>query len=130
MNKIKVLISLVIILLVVGCNVTNEKEKSIEIVASYRERLALAPGSQVVAILEDVSKMDVASDEISRISIPAENSPIKLTINYLESDIQKGHRYNVRVKILNGDKLLFTSTEAYDPFSSSKKNIIELIKIQ
>ena len=94
MNKIKILISLMMVLLVVGCGVTStsEKEKSIEIVATYRERLALIPGSEVVVTLEDVSKMDVPSEVISRISVPAENPPFKLTINYLEKDIKEGHR--------------------------------------
>lgn len=132
MNKIKFLVSVMIVLLVVGCGAasTKKEEKSINIVAGYRERLALIPGSEVIAILEDVSKADAPSEEISRVSMPAGNPPFDLTINYFEDDIKEGNRYNVRVKVVNGERLMFTSTEAYDPFSKGKKDIIKLMKVK
>ncbi len=88
------------------------------------------PGSEVAAILEDVSKADVPSEEIFRVSIPARNPSFELTINYFEDDIKEGYSCNVRVKIVNGERLMFTSTEAYDPFNEDKKNIIRLIKVE
>jgi len=131
MNNIKFIVLSILILVVAGCSSLSGrgKESGIEVTASYREKTALLPGAVVVATLEDVSKMDAPSKEIGRTETTGENPPYKITINYSEKDIIEGHRYSVRVKIVKGEKLLFTSTEAYDPFTEEEKIII-LTKIR
>lgn len=122
----KIILIALSILTLVSCNssINNEKKSSINVTATYRERIALLPGAKVVAILEDVSKADTSSIEIARQESLAGNLPYKLTINFSEKDIIENHRYNVRVKIMKDEKLLFISTDSYDPFKEDEKVII------
>lgn len=131
MNNIKFVVLSILILVVAGCSSLSDrgKESAIEVTASYRERIALPPGAVVVATLEDVSKMDAPSREIGRTETMGGNPPYKIVIRYSEKDIIEGHRYSVRVRIVKDEKLLFTSTEAYDPFAGEEK-IILLTKIR
>ncbi len=129
MNREKFLICL-LILLFVGCKTVYEKEeKSIEIVVSHKERETLEPGSKAVAILEDVSKRDIASGVLSIVSIPIENLTFNLEINYFEDDIEEGKDYNIRVIIVNDERLLYTSKEMYNPFNKRGDGVIELKKV-
>ncbi|UUV17070.1 YbaY family lipoprotein [Fusobacteria bacterium ZRK30] len=114
------------ILTLVSCNSNLDKEKksSINVTATYRERIALLPGAKVIATLEDVSKADAPSVEIAKQELPAGNLPYKLTLDFSEKDIIENHRYNVRVKVMKDEKLIFTSTDSYDPFKEDEKVII------
>lgn len=122
----KIILIALSVLTLVSCNSNLDKEKksSINITATYRERIALLPGATVIAILEDVSKADAPSVEIAKQELPAGNLPYKLTIDYPKKDIIETHRYNVRVKIMKDEKLLFISTDSYDPFKEDEKVII------
>ncbi|WP_028857161.1 YbaY family lipoprotein [Psychrilyobacter atlanticus] len=120
----KIILIALSILTLVSCNLDKEKKSSINITATYRERIALLPGAKVIAILEDVSKADAPSIEVVKQEIPAGNLPYKLTIDFPKKDIIETHRYNVRVKIMKDEKLLFTSTDSYDPFKEDEKVII------
>ncbi len=130
MKKISLIMLLGILLLIgTGCSSiysknSQNKMATIEVEATYKERIGLLPGSIIVATLEDISKMDVKSIQIASVEEEAGNPPYKIEIKYPKNSVDTKKSYNVRVQIFNGEKLLFTSTSLYNPFRDEKEIII------
>jgi putative lipoprotein len=83
---------------------------------SYRERIALAPGSLVIVTLEDTSKADAKATMLgeARITIERNQVPIAFAIEVEPGRIDPRHRYAVRARILDPQGALrWTSTQAY-----------------
>lgn len=82
---------------------------------TYLQRSALPPTAVVEVQLQDVSKMDVPAEVISsqRIEAQGKQVPFAYELPYDPAKIVTGNRYVVRATIKDGDKLLFTSTQAY-----------------
>jgi putative lipoprotein len=83
---------------------------------SYRERIALAPGSLVIVTLEDTSKADAIATMLgeARITIERNQVPIAFAIEVESGRIDPRHRYAVRARILDPQGALrWTSTQAY-----------------
>ena len=98
--------------------------ETLDVSVIYRERIMLPPGSSVTVSLNDVSKMDVKATEISRARKKiATGPPYLLTLSFDPDEIIDNHRYSLKAKIENNGKLLFISTSAIDPFSSSPQPI-------
>ena len=67
-----------------------------------------------VAILEDVSKADVAAQELGRARLePAGQPPFRFEIDYDKSLIDPRHRYAVRARVSSDERLLLTSDAVY-----------------
>ena len=98
--------------------------ETIEVSVLYRERIMLPPGSFVTVTLSDVTKMDVPATEISSASHEITTGPpYRLTLFYDPETIVDNHRYSLKARIENNEKLLFISTEAIDPFTISGRPI-------
>lgn len=90
----------------------------------YRERKMLPPGAQLTVTLEDVSKMDVASQVIATSSQVIQGGPpYKFSLTYDKSAIEKVMQYSLRAQIKLAERLLFTSTERLDPFGQAERPI-------
>jgi putative lipoprotein len=84
--------------------------QSIHGTASYRERIALPPSAALEATLEDVSRADAPADVLARTRVtPAGNPPIRFEIPVDLARIRPDRRYVVRARIVDGDRLVFTS---------------------
>ena len=94
----------------------------------YRERIALPPGTQVIVVLEDQSRMDVAATEITRYTYNVDGAPpypFRLVID--PTMIDDRMTYGLRARIENEGQLMFTSTEHIDPFASPAGEEIEIV---
>ena len=130
----KTLISIAGIALLFGCNesmhtspneaLNNPAKASIQGEVTYRERMMLPPGAILTVTLEDVSKMDVASETLSRDEQVVEGGPpYAFSVPYDPALIDERRRYSLRAEIRMGEALLFTSTEQLDPFNQSQQRI-------
>jgi putative lipoprotein len=110
---------------------TQATMKILEGEAYYRERMMLPPGAVLEVTLEDVSKMDVASTQISSTTQVLEGGPpYAFKLEYDAALIEDKMRYSLRAKVTLSDKLLMTSTEHLDPFKNTESlNKIKLSKI-
>ncbi|RCU49592.1 META domain-containing protein [Corallincola holothuriorum] len=85
--------------------------------ASYRERIALPPGAELVISLEDVSKADAASETVASLSQTLTTAPpYEFELSYEPAKLKPKARYSLRGQIYMADQLLFTTTQAYQPF--------------
>ena len=78
--------------------------------ASYGENMTLPHGAIFEAVLEDISIMDVAAEQLGKTQIDKINQhPINFTIPYDNAQVQDRHSYAVRGRITINGKLLFTT---------------------
>lgn len=84
----------------------------------YLEQLALPEGAQLHVYLEDVSKMDVASELISTSTRSIKSKPpYLLQVAFPTNSIEVNKRYNLRASITLEGELLFISTTQINPFA-------------
>ena len=96
---------------------------------SYRERIALAPGSLVIVTLEDTSKADAIATMLgeARITIERNQVPISFAIEVEPGRIEPRHRYAVRARILDPQGALrWTSTQAYPVITAGHPNSVDV----
>lgn len=82
--------------------------------ATFASRAALPKDAVFEAMLLDVSRMDVAADELgkTRIESPG-NPPITFSISFDRARVVETRSYVVRATIRTPDRLLFTTDTAY-----------------
>jgi len=94
----------------------------------YRERMMLPPGTQVIVVLEDQSRMDAPATEITRYTHNVDGGPpypFRLVIDPTKIDDRM--TYGLRARVENEGKLMFTSTEHIDPFALPAGEPIEIM---
>jgi uncharacterized lipoprotein YbaY/heat shock protein HslJ len=82
---------------------------------TYRQRIALPPGSVVEVQLQDVSKADAAAVVIASqtITTTGENVPIPFTLTYDPAQIDPRSTYALSVRITIAGQLRWINTERY-----------------
>jgi putative lipoprotein len=90
-------------------------------IANYRERVALPATAVFEATLEDVSRADAPAIMLGKVRITApQRIPVKFSITYDAQRIVANHRYVVRIRVVDGEQLLFvTDSAAAVDFSQS-----------
>lgn len=77
----------------------------------YRERMLLPEGAVATVRLEDVSRADAPAELLGEVTVPARTSPTVFALTYDPAALKAGHSYALRASILQGDALLFTTTQ-------------------
>jgi putative lipoprotein len=101
---------------------------AIEGTATYRERIALPPGAQFEAVLQDVSIADAPAMQVGRTLITdAPNPLIRFTIPYDPGKIDAGRHYSVRAVIRVDGKLWFTSDQVYPVLTRGAGHSVDIL---
>ena len=99
--------------------------------ASYRERMALLPGTVLEATLEDVSKADAPAVIVGQTRLEnLGNPPFDFAIPYNPKDIVTNHSYVVRARILSGTDVLFVTDTAYPILTMAHKGPAKLLLVR
>jgi putative lipoprotein len=112
-------------LLISACNdqttVAGAKDDALSLLETevfYNQKMRLPEGAKLEVRLEDVSKMDVASELISSATREIKSGPpYALQIAFPSKQIKNSHRYSLRASIKVEGKLYFISTTHIDPFA-------------
>ncbi|GLS92263.1 lipoprotein [Psychromonas marina] len=122
-KKIIPLLMIFVAVLVSGCDKSSDNATSddalslLETEVYYTQKMLLPDGAELEVRLEDVSKMDVASELISSTTREIKNTPpYALQVTFPTKRIKANRRYNLRASIRLEDKLIFTSTSHINPF--------------
>lgn len=89
---------------------------------SYRERMALPPGAIVEVKLLDVSLADAPSRTIAETRISGRRIPARWALRFDSRQIEPRHSYALQARILDGDRLLFITTERHSVFAGGPDN--------
>lgn len=98
--------------------------------ASYRERIALPPKAVFEATLEDVSRMDVPAVVLGSVRVEGAKTPIHFEIPYDPAKIDERMSYAVRGIILVGDRLMFTTDQAYPVLTRGAGTEVQLLLVK
>ncbi|MGX1740518.1 YbaY family lipoprotein [Bosea sp. NPDC055353] len=82
-----------------------------------RERMALPPGAIVEVKLLDVSLADAPSRTIAETRVSGRRIPARWTLRFDSRRIEPRHSYALQARILDGDRLLFITTERHSVFT-------------
>lgn len=117
-----------LILIAVSINViAGDDFKTINGIATYRERIALPPRAIFEAVLEDTSLADALATRMGEVRIEAPRIPIQFAIPYHPGLIQKGHSYTLRATIRIDGKLWFTTDTSYRVLQQSGDDRVDLL---
>lgn len=119
------------VLLIAGCNVKKEEQDRslslLETEVSFEQGLTLPEGATLEIRLEDVSKMDVASELISSATREIKSAPpYTLQLAFSNNEIKNNHRYSLQASIRAQGKLVFISTSHIDPFAVGSATPIKI----
>lgn len=90
---------------------------------NYRERMALPPHASVVVQLVDVSRADAPAEVIAEDRIAsATGSPVSYRLSFDHNRINLRHDYELRARITDGDRLLFTTTGHHAIYTGGRNN--------
>jgi len=96
--------------------------------ATFHERLALPPGAEFEAVLQDVSRADAPAMELGRTKIPnAPMPPIRFTIPYDAAKIVPSHSYAVRAVIRVDGRLWFTSDTHHPVLTRGAGDTVDIL---
>jgi len=96
--------------------------------ATYRERIALTPDAVFEAMLEDVSKADAPAVVVGSVRTDkAGQVPIRFEIPFDPARIDQSHSYSLRARIVVGQRLLFTTDQAYPVLTRGHGNEVEMM---
>lgn len=95
---------------------------------SYRERIALTPGSEAFVQLLDAATADVPTKVVAeqRIAITGQ-IPIEFRLDYDAVQIDPKHTYTVSARITNEGKLLFQTDTANYVITRGSPGHVELV---
>jgi putative lipoprotein len=125
-------LSILVIATLAGC-ASNEPSINSVITgeASYRERIAVKPGTRFEVVLQDVSRADAPATNLGNFVIEnAGNPPYAFSIAYNPADINSGHSYAVRATLRNGSSLIFTSDTVIPVINNGKVTGISINMIR
>lgn len=101
---------------------TDSGKQTLNIEASYRERIMLPPNAELTVSLMESSKV-VAKTEQTLNNAP----PYALTLDYLSSAITSKSSYSLHAVIRHKDELLFTGTTPIDLGSNDGNTVIKIM---
>lgn len=80
---------------------------------TYRERIALPPGSRIIVSLEDVTRANRTGQFVAQQTMePKTQVPIAFDLHYLPQTIKKDNRYAISATIVDGQEQPIWSSES------------------
>ena len=117
-----------VVLTVVALPTAAEAADVIRGTATYRERMALPPDAVLEVTLEDVSRMDVASEMIGRVEMADPgNPPFAFEIPYDAAAIDARNSYSVRARITVGGRPMFITDTVAPVLTRGSGTEVELV---
>jgi copper homeostasis protein (lipoprotein) len=119
-----------LILVAGGCSTTGGLGSfpAVRGAASYRERMAVPPGTQLEVLLLDVSRADAPAEVIGKtVNADAGQPPYRFEIPYQSDRIITSHRYAVRASLRHEGRLLFTTDRIYPVITGGHPTDVQLL---
>ena len=126
MKKYGCMFALVIVL--GACAANPPKHDAVRGSATFSEQVELPAGASFEAVLEDVSRADVAATPVGNSRLdPAGQPPFRFEIDYDRKVIDPGHRYAVRARIMDNGHVIFTSDTVYPVLTGGAGDKVDIV---
>ncbi len=109
----------------------REPNAAVSGTVTYRERIALTPGSSLVVELRDVSLADAAAPLIARQTIANPGQvPINFKVAYSREDINSRNTYAIQARIIESDgRLAFINDTAYSVITRENPDHVDMLLV-
>ncbi len=98
------------VVLLSACATHGNKHGTVSGTADLAAFYEIPSNAVFIAILEDVSKADVAAQELGRARLePAGQPPFRFEIDYDKALVDPRHRYAVRARLTSGERTVLVS---------------------
>jgi putative lipoprotein len=88
----------------------------------------MPPGYVLRVELRDISRQDVASEEIAAVEMrPRHQPPVRYSLAYDPARIDPSHMYAVSARILVGGRLAFISTRINPVITQGRPNVADIV---
>jgi putative lipoprotein len=116
-------------LMLAACQTTKaEPTATVRGEVTYRERIAVPPGTQLEVLLLDVSRADAPSQTIGGVTLSdIGQPPYSFEIAYRPDQIVSSHQYVVRARLMHEGRLLFTTDRAYPVITAGHPTEAQLV---
>lgn len=95
--------------------------------ATYRERIALEPGTVLEVELLDVSLMDAAAIRLSLMRVKPETQvPIAFSLYYDPALIEENHTYSLSARLISGNRTIFRSDSLHPVLTRGAGDTVEI----
>ena len=122
---------LLLVATAMGLATVAQAQNSVTGTATFRERIAVLPGTTFTATLLDVSKQDVLATVVGDYqAADAGNPPYDFNIPYNASDIKESNTYVVRAELRREGTLLFTTDTAYPVLTRGAGDSVNIVMIK
>ena len=99
---------------------------------SFRERMALIPGTMLEVRIVDISPADAPFATIAETRVPAgRGSPMPYTLTFDRALMLTHRSYSLQARIFDGDHLMFTTTKRHPIAAGGPSNtdiVVERVK--
>jgi len=128
-RRLKTMAMASLTLMLAACQTTKaEPTATVRGEATYRERIAVPPGTQLEVLLLDVSRADAPSETISGVTLSdIGQPPYPFEIAYRPDQIVSSHQYVVRARLMHEGRLLFTTDQAYPVITRGHPTEVQLV---
>jgi putative lipoprotein len=116
-------------LMLAACQTTKaEPTATVRGEITYRERIAVPPGAQLVVLLVDVSRADAPSETIGSVTLSdIGQPPYPFEIAYRPEQIVESHSYVVQARLTHQGRLLFITDQAYPVISRGHPAEVQIV---
>lgn len=118
-----------LMLMLAACQTTTaEPTPSVRGEITYRERIAVPPGTQLEVLLLDVSRADAPSEKVGGITLSdIGQPPYPFEIAYRPEQIIASHTYVVQARLTHEGRLLFIADQAYPVITREHPNEVLIV---
>jgi len=133
-RKMAILLAAIIGLVATSCGVDMGVfggGSSVSGTVTYRERIALTPGAELIVQIRDTSYADAAAELIAEqvITDPGQ-VPISFEVDYDPDDIDSRNTYSVSARIEESDgRLAFINDTAYDVITRGNPSEVDMVLV-
>ena len=116
-------------LMLAACQTTKaEPTATVRGEVTYRERIAVPPGTQMEVLLLDVSRADAPAQTIGGVTLSdIGQPPYRFEIAYRPDQIVPSHQYVVRARLVHEGRLLFTTDQAYPVITRGHPTEVQIV---
>jgi putative lipoprotein len=111
-----------------GPPVQSSRQGAVEGVISYRNWMALPPGTETHILLQDISRADAPAVTLSeRFLDDLQQLPAPFVLYYDTREIDPRHTYAVQARITQGDRLLFVNSHTVPVITRGHPHRVEIL---
>lgn len=116
-----------LLMIIAYATAAHAQSGTLEITASYRERIAVPPDAQLEVQLFDVTRADASATRIASQRFAMSGVPITVSLTYDPAIIDTERRYALKAELWSGGKQVFRTTRQYSVLDGVANDSVDVL---